>query len=152
MYTLIIYFLFFTELNKICDAKPIPFVMENADDYPEYRDYLRKKFGTNLSTIGQQENQLPEYKEYIKNIEANKSNQQIIQYDQTFEFDPTENKINLPQPCKKITDDKGGYNFYCIALFVLWLMLIISALIYQLRSILILKSEIDKGSVRKSNI
>lgn len=142
--------LFLINFLKIISVDSKPFVMANADEYPQYRDYLRKKFGTNPSKFGPPDDELPEYKEYLKNLEANNS-PIFEQNDQVFEFEQLGNKLNLPLPCTEIKDDSGGYNFYCIALFLLWVMIILCALIYQLRSLIILKAEIAIQAVRKSD-
>ncbi|KAL7075298.1 hypothetical protein ACQ4LE_005870 [Meloidogyne hapla] len=119
--------------------------MFNADDYPDYRDYLRLKFGPNRTT-----DDLPEYKEYLKNLYPSTEKPcEIRNYDQKFDiFENVNREIHLPIPCTEITDNSGNYNFYCIALLFLWFMLIVSAILYQFRSIINIKSEIN----RKPNI
>jgi len=125
-------------LLNYCETKPIP-CMYDADDYPEYRDYLRLKFGPNPST-----DELPEYKEYLKNLQ--KSTQppcETRQYDQKFDIlDHMNREVHLPIPCSDIKDNSGNYNFYCIALILLWFMVIVSAILYQFRSIINIKSKI----------
>ncbi|KAF7639686.1 hypothetical protein Mgra_00001010 [Meloidogyne graminicola] len=99
--------LFLINFLKIISVDSKPFVMANADEYPQYRDYLRKKFGTNPSKFGPPDDELPEYKEYLKNLEANNS-PIFEQNDQVFEFEQLGNKLNLPLPCTEIKDDSGG--------------------------------------------
>ncbi|KAL7075394.1 hypothetical protein ACQ4LE_005048 [Meloidogyne hapla] len=117
--------------------------MYDADEYPEYRDYLRLKFGPNKTT-----DELPEYKEYLKNLQTSTETPcEIRQYDQKFDiFDHMNRDIHLPIPCSEIRDNFGNYNFYCIALILLWFMLIVSAILYQFRSIVNIKNKITRTS------
>jgi len=62
-------------------------------------------------------------------------------------------EIDLPLPCKEIKDNYGNYNFYCIALILLWFMLIVSSVLYQLRAIINIKNKITQipNSVKPNN-
>ncbi|KAL7075529.1 hypothetical protein ACQ4LE_005326 [Meloidogyne hapla] len=57
--------------------------MYDADEYPEYRDYLRLKFGPNKTT-----DELPEYKEYLKNLQTSTETPKIRLFSRRLDYFP----------------------------------------------------------------
>jgi len=108
---------------------------------------------------------LPEYSEYLKRIGYNKT-RDIIGKDIKTTKEPKIKKMESPiahfanfpsiQLCKDAPTSSQGYytNIYCWVMLALYALLILSLIIYQLRSIIWLKSTIpnNKNSVQRVNL
>ena len=101
-------------------------------DLPEYQEYKRRNL---LARLNPSTNAPSFTVEFVRNTSA--------------EMDPYEHSVHLPSPCKEIKTADGLTlnNAYCVALLALWFMLMLSAILYQLRTVLSLKNIIT--SIKK---
>jgi len=94
--------------------------------------------------------EIPEYAEYLNKMgypKKNSTQPRISASSPAFATFPFE---NLPTLCKESPTDLYGHVF-CWGLICLYIMLIASLIIYQLRSIFWLKTNLPKNNVQQSD-
>ena len=64
-------------------------------------------------------------------------------------YNPAQNAANLPSPCKEAPTSESEIHtkLYCYGLLSLWLMLMFSALIYQIRAIIKIRNQFGLGFI-----
>lgn len=63
-------------------------------------------------------------------------------------YNPAQHSANLPSPCKEppTSDSEIHTKLYCYGLLALWIMLMFSAVIYQVRAILKIRDQLERGA------
>lgn len=128
--------------------------MSNEHDYPEYREKLREYIGYNNKTIP------PKTLENIQSSPPTISDDTQNNIGLAASFNPEKNitildfwsmgqveNVQFPSPCKELPSSgtSVAQNIYCISLIALWLLLITSTLIYQIRKLVILRNSTKKN-------
>jgi len=146
----LISFILFFFLYKLSQQ----YVMSNEHDYPEYREKLREYIGYNNKTIP------PKTLENIQSSPPTISDDTQNNIGLAASFNPEKNitildfwsmgqveNVQFPSPCKELPSSgtSVAQNIYCISLIALWLLLITSTLIYQIRKLVILRNSTKKN-------
>jgi len=140
--------------------------MSNEDENPEYREKLRERIGYYANTIPPKSNQMinssttkfPIIPERVQNsiglasIFNPEKNITILDF---WSMEHVEN-VQFPSPCKEFPSSETSISqtIYCYTLIVLWFLLLATALTYQLRKFIRIKTsnkDIELGEIQRKD-
>ena len=141
----------------------LQYSMTNENDNLEYREKLRERIGYYANTIPPKPNKIinssiksPIIPERVQNSIglASKFNpEKNITILDFWSMEHVEN-VQFPSPCKEFPSSETSIaqTIYCFTLIVLWLLLLATALAYQLRKFIKIKNnikDIELGEVQR---
>ena len=139
--------------------------MSNEDENLEYREKLRERIGYYANTIPPKPNKIinssiksPIIPERVQNSIglASKFNpEKNITILDFWSMEHVEN-VQFPSPCKEFPSSETSIaqTIYCFTLIVLWLLLLATALAYQLRKFIKIKNsnkDIELGEIQRKD-
>jgi len=141
--------------------------MSNEDENPEYREKLRERIGYYANTIPPISNKIinsstskfPRIPERVQNSIglASKFNpEKNITILDFWSMEHVEN-VQFPSPCNEFPSSETSIaqTIYCYTLIVLWVLLLATALTYQLRKFIRIKNnnniDIELGEIRRKD-
>jgi len=142
----------------------LQYSMTNENENLEYREILRERIGYYANTIppksieliNSSSSKFPIIPERVKNTSGAASNLNLETYINILNFSSMEhvNNVQIPALCKDFPSSETSIPqaIYCISLIVLWLLLLATALAYQLRKFKKIKTinkDIELGEVQR---
>ncbi|CAK5075455.1 unnamed protein product [Meloidogyne enterolobii] len=140
--------------------------MSNEDEHPEYREKLRERIGYYANTILPKPEQMinssstksPIIPQRVQNsigLASNFNPEKNITILDFWSMEHVEN-VQFPSPCKEFPSSETSIaqTIYCYTLIALWLLLLATALTYQLRKFIKVKDngkDIELGEIQRKD-